>query len=423
MFYLQINTKVKSMASYLACEKHWAEKPNYDDAEKKYYEYLAQHSVGESRKHSICPNITQKSVASQVQPKPEMPKMEQSSPAPAAAATINGEQSKVKKERKRNRKNKKDTSQSPDPVMPVAIVVPPNQQVVAPQPVIPVATEEASQEQAKKKAKKSKKNKASQEAAAETVIGNTTCPATNNTILTEKSQQENTKNLKEKENLAHKLCGNITEEINKMDGIAALAASPGAELLDRLSTVEKENEKLRSVIDGLNKLVIDLHERVKSLETGSMVPVAPKAAAPAPAKKAPAPANEDEDDDDVDLFGSDDESEDKAAAELREKRLADYAAKKSKKPALIAKSNIILDIKPWDDETDMKLMEQEVRKISTDGLLLGASKLVPLAYGIHKLQISCVIEDDKVSVDWLQEEIEKIEDYVQSVDIAAFNKI
>ncbi|XP_055616343.1 probable elongation factor 1-delta isoform X2 [Toxorhynchites rutilus septentrionalis] len=439
------------MASYLACEKHWAEKPNYDDAEKKYYEYLAQHSVGESRKHSICPNITQKSVASQVQPKPEMPKMEQSSPAPAAAATINGEQSKVKKERKRNRKNKKDTSQSPDPVMPVAIVVPPNQQVVAPQPVIPVATEEASQEQAKKKAKKSKKNKASQEAAAETVIGNTTCPATNNTILTEKSQQENTKNLKEKENLAHKLCGNITEEINKistfppaqctlaseiskarqhiknslerMDGIAALAASPGAELLDRLSTVEKENEKLRSVIDGLNKLVIDLHERVKSLETGSMVPVAPKAAAPAPAKKAPAPANEDEDDDDVDLFGSDDESEDKAAAELREKRLADYAAKKSKKPALIAKSNIILDIKPWDDETDMKLMEQEVRKISTDGLLLGASKLVPLAYGIHKLQISCVIEDDKVSVDWLQEEIEKIEDYVQSVDIAAFNKI
>ncbi|XP_055616347.1 probable elongation factor 1-delta isoform X4 [Toxorhynchites rutilus septentrionalis] len=330
MFYLQINTKVKSMASYLACEKHWAEKPNYDDAEKKYYEYLAQHSVGESRKHSICPNITQKSVASQVQPKPEMPKMEQSSPAPAAAATINGEQSKI-----------------------------------------------------------------------------STFPPAQCTLASEISKARQ----------------HIKNSLERMDGIAALAASPGAELLDRLSTVEKENEKLRSVIDGLNKLVIDLHERVKSLETGSMVPVAPKAAAPAPAKKAPAPANEDEDDDDVDLFGSDDESEDKAAAELREKRLADYAAKKSKKPALIAKSNIILDIKPWDDETDMKLMEQEVRKISTDGLLLGASKLVPLAYGIHKLQISCVIEDDKVSVDWLQEEIEKIEDYVQSVDIAAFNKI
>jgi elongation factor 1-delta len=40
---------------------------------------------------------------------------------------------------------------------------------------------------------------------------------------------------------------------------------------------------------------------------------------------------------------------------------------------------------------------------------------VPLAYGIHKLQISCVVEDEKVSVDWLQENIESIEDYVSTV--------
>lgn len=215
----------------------------------------------------------------------------------------------------------------------------------------------------------------------------------------------------------------IKNSLERMDGIAALAASPSAELLDRLSTMEKENEKLHSVIDGLNNLVIDLHARVKALESGSVAPATKSAAAPAP-KPAPAPAAADEeDDDDVDLFGSEDEDEDKAAAELREKRLAEYAAKKSKKPALIAKSNVILDIKPWDDETDMKLMETEVRKITMDGLLLGASKLVPLAYGIHKLQLSCVIEDDKVSVDELQEKIELIEDYVQSVDIAAFNKI
>lgn len=44
-----------------------------------------------------------------------------------------------------------------------------------------------------------------------------------------------------------------------------------------------------------------------------------------------------------------------------------------------------------------------------------AAKLVPLAYGIHKLQISCVVEDDKVSVDWLQETLEAIEDYVSTV--------
>lgn len=111
-------------------------------------------------------------------------------------------------------------------------------------------------------------------------------------------------------------------------------------------------------------------------------------------------------------------------------------------PALIAKSNVILDVKPWDDETNMKDLEKAVRSVVMDGLLWGASKLVPLAYGIHKLQISAVIEDEKVSVDLLTENLEGHEDFVrlinwihfvadlkfihlqvQSVDIAAFNKI
>lgn len=130
----------------------------------------------------------------------------------------------------------------------------------------------------------------------------------------------------------------------------------------------------------------------------------------------------DDDDDDVDLFGSDEE-EDAEAARIREERLAAYAAKKSKKPALIAKSSVLLDVKPWDDETDMKEMEKHVRTIEMDGLLWGASKLVPVGYGINKLQIMCVIEDDKVSIDLLTEKIQDFEDFVQSVDIAAFNKI
>lgn len=68
-------------------------------------------------------------------------------------------------------------------------------------------------------------------------------------------------------------------------------------------------------------------------------------------------------------------------------------------------------------------MERLVRKIECDGLLWGTSKLVPLAFGIHKLTISCVVEDEKVSIDWLTEEIEKNDEFVQSVDVAAFNKI
>lgn len=128
-----------------------------------------------------------------------------------------------------------------------------------------------------------------------------------------------------------------------------------------------------------------------------------------------------DDDDDVDLFGSEDEDEE--AEKIKEDRVKAYAEKKSKKPVLIAKSSILLDVKPWDDETDMAQMEKHVRSVVMDGLLWGASKLVPLAYGIKKLQICCVIEDDKVSVDELQEKIQEFEDFVQSVDIAAFNKI
>jgi elongation factor 1-beta len=130
-----------------------------------------------------------------------------------------------------------------------------------------------------------------------------------------------------------------------------------------------------------------------------------------------------EDEDDIDLFGSDDEV-DEEAEKLKEQRLAEYRAKKAAKPKTIAKSSVVLDVKPWDDETDMKALEEGVRKISMEGLLWGASKLVAVGYGIKKLQIGAVVEDDKVSTDELIEEhIMALEDYVQSVDIAAFQKI
>lgn len=69
----------------------------------------------------------------------------------------------------------------------------------------------------------------------------------------------------------------------------------------------------------------------------------------------------------------------------------------------------------WDDETDMAKLEECVRSVQVDGLLWGASKLVPVGYGIKKLQINCVVEDDKVGTDFLEEEITKFEDYVSNV--------
>ncbi|KAF3848113.1 hypothetical protein F7725_021141 [Dissostichus mawsoni] len=125
----------------------------------------------------------------------------------------------------------------------------------------------------------------------------------------------------------------------------------------------------------------------------------------------------------MDLFGSDDEEDSAEVEKLKEQRLAEYAAKKSKKPALIAKSSILLDVKPWDDETDMAKMEECVRSVKMEGLLWGQSKMVPVGYGIKKLQIGCVVEDEKVGTDLLEEAITAFEEYVQSVDVAAFNKI
>ncbi|KAI9796469.1 MAG: Translation elongation factor 1 beta [Piccolia ochrophora] len=135
--------------------------------------------------------------------------------------------------------------------------------------------------------------------------------------------------------------------------------------------------------------------------------------------KAPAAA----DDDDVDLFGSDEEEEDPETVRIREERLAEYKKKKAGKTKPAAKSIVTLDVKPWDDETSMKELEEHVRAIEKDGLVWGASKLVAVGFGIKKLQINLVIEDEKVSVDELQGQIEEDEDHVQSTDVAAMQKL
>lgn len=66
------------------------------------------------------------------------------------------------------------------------------------------------------------------------------------------------------------------------------------------------------------------------------------------------------DDDDVDLFASDEEEESAEAARIREERLSAYNAKKSKKPVLIAKSSVLLDVKPWDDEVHFYIRQKKI---------------------------------------------------------------
>ncbi|KAF7723039.1 Translation elongation factor 1 beta [Apophysomyces ossiformis] len=134
-----------------------------------------------------------------------------------------------------------------------------------------------------------------------------------------------------------------------------------------------------------------------------------------------APAAEDEDD--IDLFGSDDEEVDEEAEKIKAQRLAEYNAKKAAKPKPIAKTTVTLEVKPWDDETNLDEMLASVKSIEMDGLLWGGHQFVAIGFGIKKLQINCVVEDDKVLLDDLTEKITDFEDYVQSVDVAAMQKI
>lgn len=194
-------------------------------------------------------------------------------------------------------------------------------------------------------------------------------------------------------------------------------------MFDRVLKLEQENASIK---ESLLKAL----ERLEVLEKQSSAPAAaaPAAAAPkAEAKKAD--SDVDDDDDDDDFFASSDEDEDaaKAAEELKAKRVAEYnarkAAKEEKKGKVIAKSSITFDVKPWDDETDLDALLVKIKAIQMEGLVWGTALKKPLAYGIFKLSVVCVVEDDKVGSDDLVEQIEAFEDEVQSVDIAAFNKI
>merc|ERR1712183_329695 len=121
--------------------------------------------------------------------------------------------------------------------------------------------------------------------------------------------------------------------------VTGLSSSDEMALVKKLNALETENKQLKKVTDDLKALVLSLEARVGSLEGGK----------PA-SKPAPAPAA---DDDDVDLFGSEDEEESEEKKRITEERLKAYHEKKSKKPALIAKTSVLFDVKPWDDETDM----------------------------------------------------------------------
>jgi len=138
-------------------------------------------------------------------------------------------------------------------------------------------------------------------------------------------------------------------------------------------------------------------------------------------KKEETPKAEEEDDDD-DLFGEEEDEEAEKAKMERMKEVAKTA--KSYGKVVVAKSLIIFEVKPWGEDTDLDEMAKLILDIKMDGCWWKTEyKKEPIAYGVFKVVIGATIQDDLCSTDELQEKIEALEDHVQSVDIAAFNKL
>uniref|UniRef100_A0A2K6Q7N2 Translation elongation factor EF1B beta/delta subunit guanine nucleotide exchange domain-containing protein n=1 Tax=Rhinopithecus roxellana TaxID=61622 RepID=A0A2K6Q7N2_RHIRO len=207
---------------------------------------------------------------------------------------------------------------------------------------------------------------------------------------------------------------NIQKSLAGNSGPRASSGPSGehSELVVQIASLEVENQSLCCVVQELQQTMSKLEAWLNVLEKSSV-----GHQATVPQTQHLSPMSEDDKDDDVDLFGSDNEEEDKEAAQLQEEWLRHYAEKKAKKPVVVANSSILLDFKPRDDERNTAQLEACVRFIQLEGLVCGASKLVPVGYGIQKLQIQCV-----VGTDLLEEEITMFEEHVQSVNTAAFNK-
>lgn len=134
-----------------------------------------------------------------------------------------------------------------------------------------------------------------------------------------------------------------------------------------------------------------------------------------------------EDDEDVDLFGEDDGDDDAIQKEKEElKKKKDEDAKKKKKAGPIAKSLILIDVKVFELEQDLVALAHKIMKeICPPGIVWKEEFKTPeVAFGMKKLVLGCVVEDEVCSIDDINDAIlDKYADEVQSIDIACFNKI
>lgn len=160
-----------------------------------------------------------------------------------------------------------------------------------------------------------------------------------------------------------------------------------------------------------------------------------KFAEPVKPKKV-AKAAESDDDDVDDLFGDDDEEEEDISDIIAKRIAADkdlqaaIKAKKekaAKKGAQIQKTMFVYDVKPYDTETDLLALAAELKQQTHPGIICWGEehKLIDVAFGVKKLRISMIVDDDKACTDDLEELMvaDGRDDSIQSVDLVTMSKV
>ena len=127
--------------------------------------------------------------------------------------------------------------------------------------------------------------------------------------------------------------------------------------------------------------------------------------------------------DDLDLFGEETEADKKAKEEMKQNRKKEKEGKKGKKKE-VDKSHVIIEVKGWEADQDLEALAKKIiSTIKKDGLSWNTGyKLEEVAFGVKKLIIAFLVEDEKCSVQEIVDELESWENDIQSVDVVSFNK-
>jgi len=216
------------------------------------------------------------------------------------------------------------------------------------------------------------------------------------------------------------------DQLNTPAGMGKLNGFLGARSYVSGFAPSQADVELLKALDGVNVDEKKAGHVARFVNHMNAFSEAERSAWPAAQAEAAAPAEEDDiafDDDD--LFGEETEEDIAARKALDEKMAAEKAARKAGK-GKGERSLIVLEIKPFDAETDLETIAKNVKKIEHEGIQNWGleHKFIPIAFGVKKLAISAVVYDDYMDVDKLSELINEIhEDDIQSIDVQAMSKV